>query len=151
MERITDIRVIAARLFEAFGSIDVLELLPKVTVPTIVFHCRGDALISFEDGRRIAAAIPGAKFVPLESNNHLLLQSDPSWKVFVNEVRRFIGREDKRSEQETQLFQGKTCPTCSRTYADESLSYCLDDGTLNHGLRLRAKLRRAPTESTPNT
>lgn len=119
----------AARLFEAFGMIDVHDLLPLVTVPTLVFHSRNDALINFESGRRIAAAVPGAKFVPLESNNHILLRNEPSWQIFVDEVRRFIGRESTANEPETQVLKFKTCPSCSRAYADDSLSYCLDDGT----------------------
>jgi len=63
-------------MFEAFGNVDVFDLLPQVKAPTIVFHCRHDAVVNFEDGRRIAWSIPNAKFVPLESNNHLLLSDE---------------------------------------------------------------------------
>ncbi len=127
MQRLSTSPENAARLFEAFGSIDVLDLLPKVTIPTLVFHCRRDAVISFEDGRRIAAAIPGAKFVPLESNNHLLLRNEPSWKIFVEEVRRFIGRENGLGTPEDDRCPVKICPACDRSY-DESYNFCLDDG-----------------------
>ena len=128
MERISTSSANAARLFEAFGSMDVLELLPKVSAPTIVFHCRRDAIINFDDGRRIAAAIPGAKFVPLESNNHLLLSHEPAWHTFVEELRRFIGREFD-SNRVSGKYQVKTCPRCRKLYEDGSLNFCLDDGT----------------------
>lgn len=119
----------AARLFEAFGNIDVVDLLPQVKAPTIVFHCRHDAVINFDDGRFIAAAIPGAKFVPLESNNHLLLSNEPSWHVFVDEVRRFIGPSTQASDRSTRAYQSKICPSCKKVYTDETMNFCLDDGS----------------------
>jgi len=119
----------AGRLFEAFGNIDVIDLLPNVSVPTIVFHCRHDAVIGFEDGRRIAGSIPNAKFVPLDSNNHLLLSNEPAWHVFVDETRRFIGRPLHLAARATESYQVKTCPTCRRIFADDTMNFCLDDGS----------------------
>jgi serine/threonine protein kinase/TolB-like protein/pimeloyl-ACP methyl ester carboxylesterase/Flp pilus assembly protein TadD len=81
----------AHRILTASGDIDVLDLLPRVAVPTLVFHCREDALVPFENGRTMAAAIPGARFVPLNSKNHLLLETEPAWQVFLSEVRDFLG------------------------------------------------------------
>ncbi len=118
----------AARIFDAIGDLDVREMLPLLEVPVLVLHSRGDSMVQFEEGRRLASMIPRAKFVPLESRNHLLMDHEPAWTVFVEEVRRFLGREVSMSEQITEVLQLKTCPSCSRTYADESLNYCLDDG-----------------------
>jgi pimeloyl-ACP methyl ester carboxylesterase len=132
----------AARLFEAFGNIDVVELLPQVRVPTIVFHSRHDAVINFEDGRRIAAAIPGAKFVLLESNNHLLLSNEPAWHVFVDEVRRFIGRPAAKTDVDTHAYEFKKCPECQKVYRDKTINFCLDDGS-----RLVETLRDEPAEN----
>ena len=56
--------------------------------PTLVLHCRDDAAVPFEQGRLIASRIPGARFVALESRNHILLPRDPAWVAFVSEVRR---------------------------------------------------------------
>jgi pimeloyl-ACP methyl ester carboxylesterase/DNA-binding winged helix-turn-helix (wHTH) protein len=81
----------AARFVEEFGAIDVEALLPRVRVPTLVLHSRDDAAVPFDEGRRVAAGIPGARFVGLESHNHLLLESEPAWPVFLEEVRRFLG------------------------------------------------------------
>jgi len=61
--------------------------------PTLVLHCRDDASSPFEQGRLVASRIPGARFVTLESRNHILLPRDPAWAIFVGEVRRFL-RED---------------------------------------------------------
>lgn len=76
----------AARIVSQFDLIDVREDAAKIRCPTLVLHARGDARIPFEEGRRMAVLIPGARFVPLESRNHVLVNSDPAWKQFVDEV-----------------------------------------------------------------
>lgn len=81
----------AARIFDAIGDLDVREMLPLLEVPVLVLHSRGDSMVQFEEGRRLASMIPRAKFVPLESRNHLLMDHEPAWTVFVEEVRRFLG------------------------------------------------------------
>lgn len=81
---------IAAQLVDVFGDIDVTGLLPKVSVPTLVLHCRNDARAPFDQGRALAAGIPDARFVPLESRNHILLPEDPAWVRFLQEVEAFI-------------------------------------------------------------
>jgi pimeloyl-ACP methyl ester carboxylesterase len=81
----------AVRFSCAFGDIDVVDLLPRVQVPTIVFHCDQDAAVPFQEGRLIAAGIAGAKFVPLNSRNHLLLGNEPAWNVFLRELDAFLG------------------------------------------------------------
>ena len=80
----------AIRIRLASENIDVVDLLPRVRVPTLVLHCRDDAAQPFEEGRRLAAGIPGAHFVALEGRNHLLLENDPGVSQFLDEVRRFL-------------------------------------------------------------
>jgi len=87
----------AARLLDEISNIDVAHLLKEVEAPTLVLHCRNDAAVPFEAGRSLASSIPGARFIPLESRNHLLLGSDPAWPKFVSEVRRFLGRTSSSS------------------------------------------------------
>jgi pimeloyl-ACP methyl ester carboxylesterase len=54
------------QLMTAHGySMDVRDLLPKISVPTLVVHYRDNRAIWFEAGRELAAGIPGARFVPL--------------------------------------------------------------------------------------
>lgn len=81
----------AAHLLRALGGFNVLDLLPGIAAPTLVLHCRGDVAVPFEQGQLIASRIPRARFVALESNNHVLLPRDPAWAVFVSEVRQFLG------------------------------------------------------------
>ena len=72
------------------NNIDVLDRLSQIEVPTLVLHARDDALVPFEEGRQLASLIPNAQFVPLESNNHLLLETEPAWHTFLAVVRRFL-------------------------------------------------------------
>ncbi|WP_108816583.1 alpha/beta hydrolase [Loktanella sp. Alg231-35] len=80
----------AVRFQEAFGHIDVRESLRKVGAPTIVFHARDDQRISINQGRELAAGIPDAEFVPLESKNHILLGHEPAWLRCVEETVAFL-------------------------------------------------------------
>ncbi len=80
----------AARLRRAVDDIDISDMLPRVSVPTLVMHCRDDAVQPFEEGRRLAAGIPGARFVALEGRNHVILEGDPSWGRFLAEIRSFL-------------------------------------------------------------
>jgi len=80
----------AARLGHAIGDFDVSALLAHVRVPTLVLHARHDGLIPFSEGRALAGGIPGARFVPLESANHLLVGGEPAWSRLVGELRRFL-------------------------------------------------------------
>lgn len=91
LQRMSTSPELAAKFWIEFGNIDVLDLLPRVTVPTLVLHSRHDAIVTFEAGRQLAALIPGARFVPLESKNHILLEKEAAWPRFLSEVRRFIG------------------------------------------------------------
>lgn len=90
LQRMTTSPENAVRVFQAIANIDVTDLLPLVQVPTLVLHCRYDACVPFELGRRMAAGIPGARFVALEGNNHVILESDPCRGRFLDEIRSFI-------------------------------------------------------------
>jgi pimeloyl-ACP methyl ester carboxylesterase/DNA-binding winged helix-turn-helix (wHTH) protein len=81
----------AARIMEACDAINVRPLLPTLTVPTLVFHCDRDRAVPPEEGRIIAAEIPNTRFVPLPSPNHLLLPEEPAWRIFLDELGRFLG------------------------------------------------------------
>ena len=80
----------AARILRTINDFDVEHLLPQVRAPTLVLHCRGDSAQPFEQGRRLAAGIPGARFVALESRNHILMEGTPAWTRFAEEVRAFL-------------------------------------------------------------
>jgi DNA-binding winged helix-turn-helix (wHTH) protein/pimeloyl-ACP methyl ester carboxylesterase len=80
----------AVRIRRVSDELDVRPLLAEVRAPTLVLHCHGDAVQPFEEGRLLAAGIPGARFVGLEGRNHLILETDPGWPAFRREVGAFL-------------------------------------------------------------
>ncbi len=80
----------AVRLQRVLSKIDVRDLLPKVTTPTLIFHSREDQAVPFSQGEELAAGIPGARFVPLESRNHIPIESEPAWPMFAEISREFL-------------------------------------------------------------
>jgi pimeloyl-ACP methyl ester carboxylesterase len=92
LQRLTTSPDIAVRLRHAMDDIDIGDLLPQVRVPTLVMHLRDDALAPFEQGRQLAAGIKDARFVVLEGRNHVILEGDPGWQRFHEEIADFVGQ-----------------------------------------------------------
>lgn len=82
----------AVRLRKAMDEIDIGDLLPQVTTPTLVMHRQADAMVPFEQGRQLAAAIRGARLVALEGRSHVILEDDPGWQRFHDEIDKFLLR-----------------------------------------------------------
>ena len=80
----------APLLESAFHDLDATELARRVRVPTLVLHATGDRGVPFEQGRKLAGLIPGARLVALNSRNHILLQRDIAFAQFLDEVERFL-------------------------------------------------------------
>ena len=80
----------AVAMREVFYQLDVTALAKTVRVPSLILHARQDAVVPFEQGRRLAALIPSARFVPLDSRNHVLLETEPAWTQFLAELRSFL-------------------------------------------------------------
>lgn len=93
LQRLTTTPENAADLLSALGDIDIREQLSRVRVPTLVLHSRDDAVVPMKDGLEVAAGIAGARFVPLESRNHVVLPTEPAWARFVAEVEAFLAQE----------------------------------------------------------
>jgi pimeloyl-ACP methyl ester carboxylesterase/DNA-binding CsgD family transcriptional regulator len=89
---------VAAELFATRAQVDVDALLPQVRTPTLVLHARHDAVVPFAEGRRLAAGIPGAQFVELDSRNHVLLDGEPAWGRFGEALLDFLGRPQPAAE-----------------------------------------------------
>jgi DNA-binding winged helix-turn-helix (wHTH) protein/pimeloyl-ACP methyl ester carboxylesterase len=90
LQRITASPQNAVRLMRAMEDVEMEHLLSEVRIPTLVMHCRGDARVPFEEGRRIASGVKGARFVGLEGCNHLILESEPAWGRFLDEMKNFL-------------------------------------------------------------
>jgi pimeloyl-ACP methyl ester carboxylesterase/DNA-binding CsgD family transcriptional regulator len=82
---------VAAQLLESRGTLDVTALLGEIRTPTLVLHARGDVVAPIAEGQILAAGIPGSQFVELDSNNHILLENEPAWERFCDEVLEFMG------------------------------------------------------------
>jgi pimeloyl-ACP methyl ester carboxylesterase/DNA-binding CsgD family transcriptional regulator len=82
---------IAARLLESRSVIDIVELLGKIQTPTLVLHSREDDVVPISEGHILAAGIPGAQFIELDSKNHVLLETELAWERFCDEVLEFSG------------------------------------------------------------
>lgn len=91
-QRLTTSPENASRFLSAFGDIDVRDKLVQIRVPTLVIHALGDRRIPVSVGRGLAASIPNAEFVCLDSDGHLLLGREPASNHFVEVVREFLGR-----------------------------------------------------------
>ena len=84
----------AARHYEAVCGFDIRDLLPQVSVPTLILHIRDDLMVPIDESRRLAASIPGARFVSLPGKNHIPLENDPGMPQFFEEVANFLKKEN---------------------------------------------------------
>jgi DNA-binding CsgD family transcriptional regulator len=80
----------AAGLLSVFWHLELEKLIPRVRCPVLVCHGRHDGVIPFEEGRRVAALLPNARFLPLQSRNHVLLGSELGWQQFLDAIDNFI-------------------------------------------------------------
>lgn len=90
---------IAEHLMLARSLVDVRDLLPRVKVPTLVMHASRDDVTPLAASRELAAGIPKAEFVELESRNHILLAQEPAWARFTEAVLEFTGRRGAADDQ----------------------------------------------------
>ncbi|MGA8007698.1 MAG: alpha/beta fold hydrolase [Burkholderiales bacterium] len=105
--------------FEAAFRTDVQDAARRIKCPTLVIHASRDKAVHVEEGRRLAGLIPGARFVELDSENHMLLPEEPAWARLIEEVRTFlrepnepgrfagiIPRLETLTERERQVLEG---------------------------------------------
>jgi pimeloyl-ACP methyl ester carboxylesterase len=78
----------AASVYRMLGNVDVRAVLPSLRVPTLVLHRSGDRWLPPENGRYLAQAIPGARFVELEGSDHFLEFGDQD--DLLDEVEEFL-------------------------------------------------------------
>ena len=137
LERETATAEVAAETLRQMQGIDVLDLCARVDVPTLVLSCRADARVPFEQGAMIAARIPGARFVPLESANHVLLPEEPAWDHFHRELAAFLGEPPPPR------------PQAGLTVAEAEVLRLLAEGLDNRSIahRLGKSERRCATRS----
>lgn len=84
----------AARVRTAIDSIDIMNVISKVRVPTLVIHARHETLNPISQGRLLASRIPGAVFVEVDSPNHILLPSHPTFDEVLSAKLEFLARSE---------------------------------------------------------
>jgi pimeloyl-ACP methyl ester carboxylesterase/DNA-binding CsgD family transcriptional regulator len=101
----------ASRIMREFDSLDVTSLAPQVRCPTLVMHSRSETRIPFEEGRLVATLIPGARFLPIESRNHLPLRDEPAFAQINTALREFLSTETPSpSTRELATWRGQLTP-----------------------------------------
>lgn len=95
-QRLTATPDMAVQCLRAMYNINVKEEARRVCCPALVFHARGDQLVYFDQGRKLAALIPGARLIPVESDNHVPLAGEAAWKGLVAEIRTFLAVPDEK-------------------------------------------------------
>jgi DNA-binding winged helix-turn-helix (wHTH) protein/pimeloyl-ACP methyl ester carboxylesterase len=93
LERVSTSPDNAIRLMNTFSNIDVTDELARVVAPTLVLHSRHDTPIPFEQGLMLARTIPNARFVAVESRNHLLLSHERGWRGYMDEICGFLDED----------------------------------------------------------
>jgi pimeloyl-ACP methyl ester carboxylesterase/DNA-binding winged helix-turn-helix (wHTH) protein len=92
LQKVTTSPENAMRMRRVSDQLDIRAHLERVAAPTLVLHCHDDAVQPFEEGRRLAAGIPNARFVGLEGANHLILEADPGWSPFCQAIDQFLAQ-----------------------------------------------------------
>jgi DNA-binding CsgD family transcriptional regulator len=95
MQQASSTGEMAARIWRSRTQTDVSETARSITQPALVLHARDDRAVPYEEGRRLASLLPDARFVTLETDNHILQDGEPAWGVFLAEVRTFLGGDER--------------------------------------------------------
>jgi pimeloyl-ACP methyl ester carboxylesterase len=82
-------KVLAELIDAQVFKTDLRDLLPKISVPTLIVHYRNNRMIPLEAGRELAAEIPSARFVPLEGDAHLFYFNDT--RPLLRAIAEFLG------------------------------------------------------------
>ena len=98
---------VAARLWRSRSGTDVTETARRLDIPALVLHARHDGAVPYEEGRRLAALLPDARFVTLESDNHVLQEGEPAWDAFLGEVRAFLGDAETAPSADLSELSGR--------------------------------------------
>jgi pimeloyl-ACP methyl ester carboxylesterase/DNA-binding CsgD family transcriptional regulator len=136
--RLTTSPATAMAMQRSFHLTDVRDAVPKVCCPTLVLHSRDNAIVPFDEGRTVAALIPGARFVPLESANHVLLDTEPAWAHLVEAIEDFLPGRAETAPVEAAL----DALSARENEVLELVAQGLDNGTIGRQLGISERTAR---------
>jgi pimeloyl-ACP methyl ester carboxylesterase len=116
LERMSATAEVAERIQVETQNCDVRALAPQIRTPTLVLHCRGDRRVPFDAGMELAALIPGARFVPLDSINHVPVAGEPAFDALLAEVTAFLGDAPPSSWKRKARAAGHTMHSATRNF-----------------------------------
>jgi DNA-binding CsgD family transcriptional regulator len=131
----------AVRLLQIIWNVDVREAASKIKCPVLIVHPEGDLTVPVEEGRLLASLIPDCRFVPLNSENHMLLADEPAWARLYGEVHDFLGQQAIAG-----VANGNALPLGELTSREravlEAIAEGLDNAEIAASLRLSEKTVR---------
>lgn len=95
MQQASSTGEVAAVLWRSRTDTDISDMARRITQPALVLHARHDRAVPYEEGRRLASLLPNARFVTLETDNHILQEGEPAWELFLSQVRAFLGDDER--------------------------------------------------------
>lgn len=116
LERMSASAEVAERIQVTTQNCDVRTLAPQIRTPTLVLHSRGDRRVPYDAGMELASLIPGARFVPLDSDNHVPVAGEPASDTLVEEVTSFLGDTPPASWRRKARAAGHTVHTATRRF-----------------------------------
>jgi pimeloyl-ACP methyl ester carboxylesterase/DNA-binding CsgD family transcriptional regulator len=105
MQQASSTGEVAALLWQSRSDTDVSTTARRISQPALVLHARHDRVVPYEEGRRLASLLPNARFVTLDTDNHILQEHEPAWKLFRAEVRAFLAEDDGAPAPAADLSQ----------------------------------------------
>lgn len=127
LQRVSTSATNASTALRARSTADVTALLDEVEVPALVLHAVRDHMVSFAGGRLLANRIRGARLVPLDSDNHILLADEPAWQIFLAEVAAFVAADGEPEASAALLSprEREVLALVADGYSNESIAAAL--------------------------
>lgn len=97
LQRVSCSATTAARLLESIAATTVEGDLEQLRTPTLVLHGLHDARTPLEEGRLLAARIPGARLITFDSPNHTPLPGEPPYEPVQRAIIDFVSTHESHT------------------------------------------------------
>jgi pimeloyl-ACP methyl ester carboxylesterase/DNA-binding CsgD family transcriptional regulator len=135
----------ALALFRSNIGNDARSVLPEVEAPTLVLHRRGDRFVPLCNGEHLAAAIPNARLVVVDGDDHLPYVGDVA--AVVREVESFLVGTTRHSDGLQRQMNPSRDPLTMLTAAELRVAECVARGMSNPEIAQALSISRHTVES----